>query len=275
MRRSIVRAGVVAVVAVIALGACGSTSNKASKVSTVQLVAGAADTAAAQKSARISGHETMTIEGEAKTLPIEGAIDFTYGSAEMTIDAGALGLKGLGSIKAVVVDHAMYMNFATLLSGSDVPESLRGKKWLKLDLNELGANAGGSSSSAAGLLESLRGAGDVKLIGSERIDGVDTDHFHATIDVAKALEKVKPGPLRDMAQKGMAEMGASYPVDVWIDHDGLPRRYALKISTKQFAVSETVDYTDFGTTIHVEKPPADETASFSALLAAAKDTSTN
>ena len=186
-----------------------------------------------------------------------------------------MGLKGLGSIKAVVVDQAVYMNFARLLSGSDVPESLRGKKWLKLDFKGAGANSGGGSSSAAGLLASLRGVGDVKKVGTERIDGVDTDHFHANVDTAKAVAKVKPGPLRDLAEKGMAMMGASYPVDVWIDKDGLPRRLGMKISTPRFALSETVDYSDFGISIHAEKPPADETASFSELLTAVKGTSTN
>ena len=184
-----------------------------------------------------------------------------------------MGLKGLGSIKALVVDRAIYMDFATLLSGSDVPDAFRGKKWLVLDLRDAGAS--NSNVSAAGLLESLRGAGDVRLVGTERIDGTDTDHFHANVDSAKAVAKMRPGPLRDLAEKGLATMGASYPVEVWIDHDGLPRRYSVKISSPRFALSETIDYSDFGVSIHVEKPPADETASFSELIVAAKGATAN
>lgn len=274
MPRPVRRTLVTAVVLVLALGACGSASNRASKVSTVQLVAGSADAAAAARTARISGSETITVDGESKTIPIDGAIDFTNGAAEMTIDMGSMGLKGLGAIRARVVDQVMYMDFGEILSGSRAPAALRGKRWLKLDLAAMGGGAN-SSSNVAGLLESLRGAGDVRTVGPARIDGVDTVHYRANIDTAKALDKVKPGPLRDMAEKGLAMMGASYPVDVWIDDDGLPRRFAMKISMQvdgeRVSVSETVNYTDFGTAVHVEAPSAEETADFAELSAFSQD----
>ena len=274
MRRTVVRTGIAGIITVLVLGACGRGVKQASsKVSTLRLVVGAADVAAAQRSARVSGHARIVIAGESKLVPIDGAVDFTTGAAEMSIDAEAMGLRGLGSIKARVVDHAIYMNFGSALNGHDVPAALRGKKWLVMDLSD--AAASNSSTSAGGLLESLRGAGNVRRVGTEDVGGTETDRYHATIDTAKAIAKIKPGPLRDLAEKGLAALGASYPADVWIDQDGRPRRLAIRISTKKYAMSETVDYSDFGVPIHVEKPPASDTADFSTLISEAQNARAN
>jgi hypothetical protein len=255
MRRSLV-AGIVLVVA---LAACGSGAAQSSRV----LVVGAADAAAHAKGARVTGQETITLQGRKRTIPIDGTIDFATGEAEMQIDASSMGLSGVGSIRAVVVDGVIYMDFGALLDRADTPAPLRGKKWLKLDTGQAGSDSG---SGAASLLQSLRGAGEVREVGSETIDGVDTRHFHANVDTTKAVAKAKPGSLRDLAEKGLALMGPSYPVDVWIDGDGLPRRMALTITTNRLTLSETVDYRDYGVTVDVHAPPASDTADFSEVI---------
>jgi len=64
--------------------------------------------------------------------------------------------------------------------------------------------------------------------------------------------------------------GHSFPVDVWIDHDGLPRRFAADIEIAgQASVKESVDYTDFGTDVTVEAPPADQVQSLNDFQQAA------
>jgi len=264
-RRNVRRSLLAGLVLVLALGACGSGTKTASRISTAALVAGAADKAAAEKTVKVTGHETFTVQGKERTVPIDGAVDFATGAADLTVDASSLGLRGLGSIRARMIDGVMYMDFGALLRRTDTPAPLRGKTWLKLDTAQLGGN-GGSGSGAAGILQSLRGAGDVREVGTERIDGVDTRHFHATVDTSKAIARVRPGPLRDLAEKGLSEMGPTYPVDVWIDGDGLPRRLALRITTTMFTMSETVDYRDYGHAVEVQVPPASETADYSELL---------
>lgn len=262
MRRSLITGVALA----LALAACGSTGPEATKVSTVELVAGAADRASDAKTARISGREVITVDGATTTIPIEGAIDFTSGDAELRIDLGSLGLAGGGSIQALVVDQAMYMDFGALLRGNDVPASLRGKQWLKLDLRELGAAGSGSGSGAASYLDALRGAGDVRQLGTETIDGVRTDHYRVTIDTAAAIEKLEPGPLRDLAEEGLSSVGRSYPMDVWIDGDGFPRRVRFATSASGARIAFMVDYHDFGKPLDVAAPPPARTADFSELL---------
>ena len=38
-----------------------------------------------------------------------------------------------------------------------------------------------------------------------------------------------PTKYRAAAEEGMKMLGGSFPVDVWIDHDGLPRRFEIDI----------------------------------------------
>jgi hypothetical protein len=107
------------------------------------------------------------------------------------------------------------------------------------------------------MLQSLRGAGSVREVGEEDIDGTPTTHYHAEIDLQKAIEKV-PAKYRAIASEGMKMLGNSFPVDVWIDHDGLPRRFAIDIEIPggQGSVKESIDYSDFGAPVTVEAPPA-------------------
>jgi hypothetical protein len=111
------------------------------------------------------------------------------------------------------------------------------------------------------MLQALRGAGDVRLVGHDDIDGTQTDHYHAEVDLQKAIAKV-PEQYRDAAARGMKLLGTTFPIDVWIDRDGLPRRFAVDIELPGTgSVKESIDYTDFGADVSVEAPPADQVQS--------------
>jgi hypothetical protein len=268
MRRSFV-AGIVLVVA---LAACGSGSNtkssgvKTSKVSTLALVTGAADAAAQAKTAKLSGSMTIAIVGKQITVPIQGAIDFENQAADLKIDmsklAGLAGNSGAlsGEMEMRLVDGSMYMNMGALL-GPRADSVLHGKDWVSVDLSQMGAS--GRTQNPADMLQALRGAGNVREVGAEDIDGTPTTHYHAEIDVQKAIDKV-PEQYRATAQRGLKMLGGggSFPVDVWIDHDGLPRRFAVDIEVAgQASVKESIDYSDYGTDVTVEAPPADQVQS--------------
>ncbi len=252
MRRSLI-AGVVLV---LALGACGSTArtaSKADKVSTLALVTGSPDAAADAGSARMIGNLTLTVDSRTRTVPIDGVVDFRSGGSRLKMDLATLGLPGGGEIEARLVDGVMYMKLGDLFGGAGAPSLLRDKQWVKMDLSELGADATGSGDSPASMLESLRGAGNVERVGREEIRGIATTHFRATVDVAKALAQIDDPELRRQAKKGLDTFGREFPIDAWIDDDGLTRRFSIKLEAGSAFVSESIEFTDYGVTVDIER----------------------
>jgi hypothetical protein len=270
MRRSLIAGVVLAVV----LAACGSGSagkaatkpSESSKVSTVALVTGAADAAASARTAKISGQMSLAFGGKQVDVPIDGAIDFVHQAADLRVDmsklVGAAGASAAGISGAVdirMVDGTMYMNMGSML-GSRADSVLHGKDWVSIDISQMATQGG--TQNPADMLQSLRGAGSVREVGTEDIDGTPTTHYHAEIDLQKAIEKV-PAQYRDLAEKGMKMLGGSFPIDVWIDHDGLPRRFQMDIEVPggKGSVSERIDFTDYGAPVTIEAPPADQVQS--------------
>jgi len=269
MRRSFV-AGILVV---LTLAACGSgstgkaTGSGSSKVSTVALVAGAADAAAAARTAKLSGSMTIAISGRQVDVPIDGAIDFERQAASLRVDMSKLGQGVMsGAMEIRIVDGSMYMNMGALL-GARADALLGGKDWIGVDMSGLGADSG--TQNPADMLQSLRGAGDVREVGHATIDGTETTQYHADIDVAKAMEKV-PEKYRASAAAGMKVLGTTFPIDVWIDGDGLPRRFEIDIEIPgKGSVKESIDYTDFGADVSIDAPPADQVQSMADFQRAA------
>jgi predicted small secreted protein len=264
----------------VTLSACGSGSDGSSApdatgVSATKLIASSADKAAAAKTARISGEVTVEVRGERKTMPIDGALDFRTGAFEFGYDMSSLGVPGGqdAKIQARMVDGTMYMSFGDLLAGElgeGLSSALGGKSWVKLDLASLGlgsTGAGGGLGDAnpGGTLESLRGAGDVKRIGSEKVRGADTTHYRVTIDPEKALAEV-PAEQRARVQENLGKLGGPIPVEVWIDGDGQARKITMNVDAAGAKVSTTIEYFDFGAKVDVNAPPADEVIDFSELF---------
>jgi hypothetical protein len=113
----------------------------------------------------------------------------------------------------------------------------------------------------------------VKKVGTETVRGVETTHYHASIDLGKALDQADiPKSLRD-AEKQFEksnDAGAStIPVDVFVDGDGYVRRISLDLenflgdgagsgATSGPALTESIDLYDFGTPVNVQAPPPDQ-----------------
>jgi hypothetical protein len=262
------RTSIVALVLVAVLTACGSPSGSRasgrSRVVTAALVTAAADTAASARSAKISGELSISMGSKDVTVPIDGAIDFVHDAAELRVDmSGADGLTGgarvSGAMDIRMVDGAMYMNVGSML-GSRAGAMLHGKDWVSVDISQ--AAAQGGTENPADMLQSLRGAGDVRAVGEADVDGTPTTRYHAEIDLQRAVAKV-PARYRDLAAKGMRMFGASFPIDVWIDAHGLPRRIAIDIDLSFLGgrVSERIDFRDYGSDVTIEAPPADRVQS--------------
>ncbi len=119
-------------------------------------------------------------------------------------------------------------------------------------------------SNPAEILQYLKASGaTVAKVGSQRIRGVPTTHYSATINIEKAAAALG-GAADGAAQKAISKLGVSdLPVDVWIDSHDLVRRIEVTLSTPAAAghlqVEINIELFDFGATPTVTIPAPSET----------------
>ena len=67
-------------------------------------------------------------------------------------------------------------------------------------------------------------------------------------------------------------MDSTFPMDVWIDGDGLPRRFTMELKIPGAgSVAMRMDFTDYGRSVDVSAPPASETISMQQLQSLGAD----
>lgn len=168
---------------------------------------------------------------------------------------------GTGGTRVVLLDETVYVQNPQLSQFLNV-----GKPWMKITLGQAADAAGFNpqdllkqvdQADPAKLTKILSSSTDVKKVGSEEIDGVDTTHYQGTVDVKKAMADYDP-ELRGTAEQ-LSNGSESLGFDIWVDGEQLPRKVLTKVTTseaKQFNV--TVVFRDYGKPVEVAAPPADQ-----------------
>jgi hypothetical protein len=160
-----------------------------------------------------------------------------------------------------------------------------GKPWIKVDLSAVGKQAGidlsqltqiGSDPSQ--MVDWLRTAsGDVTTVGTEQIDGVDTTHYRATVDLSKYPDLV-PADQREAVRKALDQVTktahlSSFPVHVWVGEDGLVRQVRAvmteTIQGKTMNVMTTERFYDFGAPVDIRLPSGDQVTDISSMAGGA------
>jgi hypothetical protein len=241
-------------------------------------IAASTDATAAEQTARFTTSIDATNGDDRVQIAAEGAVDLQNQNLSLRMDlAGALGTgdSGEGSTEVRIVDGVFYMDLGDL--GDAGSELADGKRWLKLDVSGLTDMLGdpavsSESSNPVDGLEALRGvSSDVREIGTETVRGVETTHYRATIDFAKALAEA-PAAAREGAQDLLERAGTpTIPVDVWLDAQNRVRKYTMQVDGESFgsaapAVAVTYEFYDFGAPVDVSAPPADEVADLGSMF---------
>jgi hypothetical protein len=156
-----------------------------------------------------------------------------------------------------------------------------GKSWVRLDLEQAAKSAGvdlnamiaQAAQNPADVLDMLKAAGSVETVGTETVDGAQTTHYTATIDLAKAAGTVG-GPAQQAVQSMIDQGGPStIPADVWIGDDGLVRKLTVDetVGTGNDTANVRVNLglSDYGTAVNVTAPPSDDTLDATGLVAMA------
>jgi hypothetical protein len=240
--RVLVAAAVVVSGALVA--GCGGSSHSGSSHKTVSL------THAADISANAAGYKlTMTMHeqvgaqtvdmnasGSFNTKPLDGSMDMTIAAAGQTIPA-----------KVVLSNGTLYEQLPSSLM-SQLPGD---KSWLSMNLSQLGSltklpglgslmSSDSEYSDPGQYMDYLKAASDgsVKDLGQATVDGVQTTHYSAEVDISK-LPSAVPAAARSAVEQLVAALKTRFkegnmPMDVWIDQSDLIRKV-------QMGINETVD----------------------------------
>ena len=228
------------------------------------------------------------------TMTATGAEDNANHRVQMNIDMSSL-IEGLGAPNGVkasdfkgqeVGDLAnghlvIYMNLPFL--SKSIPG---GKPWIKIDLNAAGKSLGidfsqftSLSANPAQIVDWLRAtSGSITKEATETLDGVQTTHYHATIDLSRYPNLVPPD--RKAAMKRAVDTLIkvthvhTFPVDAWVGSDRLVRKMRIKITEtikgQTFTNDMTMRFHDFGAPVNISLPPADQTVDVSKIASQSK-----
>jgi hypothetical protein len=252
-RKLVMAAVALAIVALaIALSGCGATSAISGAVDPVAQAATTTDHAAGY---RLSA----TIDATGAGTTVHATMAGVFDTATHT---------GAFTQRESVAGHTIAI--AERLAGSTVYMQLPhqpalqrltgGKPWIKLDFSRaLGAfGLGGlttQSSNPAQFIDYLRAVGaKTTRLGSATIDGAQTTHYHAVVNLDKYPKLFKPAQ-RAAAARGIATLESAIgshtmPVDVWIDSHSLLRRMSLAfgecVQSQRLNLAMTMNMSNYG-----------------------------
>jgi hypothetical protein len=276
-RRRATVAGIAALLLAGGATACGK-SGQSPEMSPVAAVAKAASNTQAITSLhyRMEGvypaQGRMTAEASMRLKPTV--------ALSMKMNLPSQGADGKAEIR--LVDKAMYIG-----GNPSIAKELHGRTWLKFDLSALGDNQLGGGALGAGQAQQnpaaesgfLTGAKDVKKVGTETVDGVQTTHYQGNVTLAEiktALDKNSKvskaaREQRDKALQQYEKLGVStMAIDMWIDGDNHVKQTRMKSQTGKGPLDMTVTFLDYNKPVAVTAPPAKDTADLAQMLKGAQ-----
>lgn len=242
-------------------------------------------TSAEASPARVEG--VMIFEGDGQTgeMPFTVITDIATGNAQITMDFGAMmaGMGGeevppemaqmFGDMEMRQIDDIVYLMFPffTGLMGAET-------EWVSMPAEEgsdfaeeMGSAA--APSNPASFLEAFAGAeGTVEELGTEDVRGISTTHYRVTVEEGWQAA-LSPEELAELEEQGPLPE-TSFPLDLWVDRDGLVQRMSISMTADEAdvelggetgAVTMMFDFFDFGQSVTIEPPPADQVTSMEEL----------
>ena len=246
-------------VALLVVAACGQSKTP------VQIISGAPAAAAARGSARVSLESIVRLTGEGHTFSTVTRADGVSelggarrGRMTLTVTTNPSAGRGLSPCEMISQGTIVYVKSR---------EAAGGKHWVKVDIAKVtGIDPSALSSDPSAQLDYLKSVtGTVKVLGHEDIRGVSTTHYQYTLDVNQFMARLPSSSTRQQMQSALRELGiTAFPLNTWIDEDGLPRRVSFDWkTTKQgatFDLSTRIDTYDYGTSASISPPGAGDVA---------------
>ncbi|MFF9809685.1 hypothetical protein ACF1G5_31955 [Streptomyces coeruleorubidus] len=237
-------------------GARGSSAQGTTQERGTQAVRSAYDRTAEEDTARVKLRVQTSAQGASESASGQGAVDLDDGDSVMTLTVQGQ------RIEQRVVDQVLYQKMPK-------GQAPGGRPWIKIDLGKVSAQRGAGDRSMSDPAQSAAYAKaindkDVTKKGTATIDGVETTHYRVSVDVAEL-------PNGDALRQ---QVGPALPMDVWLDEEGRMRRQQVDMTLKsapgstqrsstdaspspqRVTVRTVMDFTDFGTEVEADAPPA-------------------
>ncbi|THA72901.1 hypothetical protein E6P78_01890 [Streptomyces sp. A0958] len=229
-------------------------------------------------SAKVEGTTTM---GSAMSMKQSGVMDWSdgiTGTMQITQTGGAMAdtMEQLGSDGTM---EARYFKDGYAVDmGEAMSQQTGGKRWISYSYDDLAQMGGASGAALKEQMEnttpdqgvkSLLASGDVKKVGQEDVRGVSATHYSGTVDVADLTAKNAELDADELAalKKQLADAGiTTETVDIWVDGNDLLVKKTERGRMKTGELNSTVFYSDYGTKVSVERPPAAQTVEFTELM---------
>ena len=225
--------------------------------SAVEVISGAPAAAAAKRSAKVSIETIVKLSGQGQTFATvtrgEGVSQLGgshNGHMTLTVATSPSPRGALEPCEMISTGSLVYAR---------LPHTQR---WVSVDIAKVaGIDPSALSADPSAQLDYLKSvSGTVKTVGHEKVRGTSTTHYRYTLNVDQFLSKLKPATRQQM-QAALKELEiSSFPLDTWIDDDGLPRRVSFDWkTTKQgatFEMNTRIETYDYGTNVTVAPPPA-------------------
>jgi hypothetical protein len=246
-------AGTAALALVVA--ACGNESGggAAEPVSAEQALSKIAD----QLDGMDSWKFTIDMSGPV-TMSGTGAYQVSPLAMEMNFDKFDVGGQSLGDgIKMRMIDDVIYMSLGELT------QSLGGE-WIKIDTSESGQfgdlSEALSQQDPRVQMRLFANSANGRVVGTETIDGVETTHYAATLDVKDvgAVAGLSASELTAITEAFGKAGVDSVNYDVWVDSDFRPRQIKVNVPSSAGELDMTMHITDINSPVEISAPPASE-----------------
>lgn len=229
-------------------------------------------------SAKVEGSTSM---GSTMSMKQSGALDWAdgiTGSMKIRYTGGSMAdaMKQLGGDGTMQARYFKDGYAADM--GPAFAKQAGGKHWIYYGYDDLAKIAGASGqvmkdqmqkTSPDQGVKSLLASGDIKKVGQEDVRGVSATHYSGTVDVAELSAKNSELDAGQVAalKKQLADAGISTEkIDVWVDKNDLLVKKTEVGQMKTGELNTTVFYSDYGTKVSVERPPAADSIDFTELM---------
>ncbi|WP_432188634.1 DUF1396 domain-containing protein [Streptomyces sp. Tue6028] len=220
------------------------------------------------------------------TVPESGRVKATAAMnmepLAMSMKITAAGQDG-GTTELRLVDKAMYLG-----GGEDAAKELDGKHWMKFDMSGMAERGDGSPGFDASKLSDqadqnpaqestfLSGSKDVKKVGAEKVDGVETTHYKGTVtlDALRASFKDEKKSTRERREKSLKQyedLGIDkLTMDMWIDGDDHTKQFRTRADADKGPFDVTITFLDFNKPVSIKAPAAGDTVDLAEMLKGAQ-----
>jgi len=214
-----------------------------------------------------------------ETGRVEATASMSMKPVAMDMKMTALDQGADGTMQLRLVGGAMYLG-----GGESAAKEMDGKHWMKFDLSGMAKRKDGSPGFDASRFSDqanqnpaqestfLTGSKDVKKVGTEKVEGVQTTHYQGTVtlDALRESLKNKDKATRERREKSLKQyedLGIDkLTMDMWIDGDDHTKQFRTRATADKGPFDVTITFLDLNKPVTIKAPAANDTIDLAQML---------